>query len=274
MKKQIFLLLAMFGIFKVFAADPIYKEFTINGKTESRWVYEYKVQLFNSNGKKIYDRDGSYKSWYDYDDEGKLIHQKNQDVRVYEYWYTYDSNGNNTYTYNNIGYEYWSNYDSYGNLIFKENSSNQKYWYDYDSNNQLIHSKYTFNSEWYECWYEYKYDNAGNKIYSKEVKKNNSSWDTNYKTTTIWYEYDSNGNVIHRKEEYVSNSTRIVESYFKYDTNNNLVYSRENDVEKNYDYDSNNNLIHEKHSDSTEFWYEYEYDSENRISKITCYKPI
>ena len=70
-------------------ASPIYKSFTVNGETVSRWVIESSVDEYDEQGniihfKTFYD----YESWYEYDAEGNMIHYKDSDGD--EKWYEYE----------------------------------------------------------------------------------------------------------------------------------------------------------------------------------------
>lgn len=118
--KKFFLLSILFVInFSLFAKNPVYKEFIINGETLGKWVYvtEY---------------------WYEYDSKGNQIHYKDSDGN--EEWYEYDFKGNQIHYKNSYGNEYWCEFDSKGNQIHfkKSDGSEEWYEYEYDSNNRII----------------------------------------------------------------------------------------------------------------------------------------
>ena len=72
-------------------ADPIYKEFNIDGKKINKWVEVYGI------------------SEYEYDSKGNMIYEKGS--RKDEVWHEYDSNGNEIHFKNSIGEEGWYEYD-------------------------------------------------------------------------------------------------------------------------------------------------------------------
>ena len=84
----------------------IYKEFTINGKTEGHWVELFSESEFNSNGKEIYSKDSrGVEYWTEYDTNGNKIHYKDSDGN--ESWREYDTNGNEIHLKRSNGYESW-----------------------------------------------------------------------------------------------------------------------------------------------------------------------
>lgn len=101
--------------------NDIYKEFTINGKTEGHWVEKISETEYDSNGKEIHSKDSDgYESWTEYDSNGKHIHYKNPHGD--ELWWECDSNGNVIHSKNSRGYEDWYEYTyNEDNKIIKKN---------------------------------------------------------------------------------------------------------------------------------------------------------
>ena len=91
-------------------ASPIYKSFTVNGETVSRWVIESSV--------------------FEYDEQGNIIHFKMSSG--FEYWYEYDTKGNMIYCKYSYGSEYWYEYDANGNMIHYKDSDGDEAWYEYE----------------------------------------------------------------------------------------------------------------------------------------------
>ena len=91
-------------------ASPIYKSFTVNGETVSRWVIESSVFEFDEQGNIIH-----YKTFYDY-----------------EAWYEYDAQGNEIHYKTSYGAEEWYEYDANGNMIHEKSSGGKEYWYEYE----------------------------------------------------------------------------------------------------------------------------------------------
>ena len=111
-------------------SSPIYKSFTINGETVSRWVVEKSVTEYDTIGKKIYHKNLISEIWNEYDSDGNLIHIKDSSGR--EDWYEYDANGNEIHSKDSYGNERWHEYDAGGNLIHKKVSSGSEWWYEYE----------------------------------------------------------------------------------------------------------------------------------------------
>ena len=81
--------------------DKIQKEFTVNGEKVTRMV--------------------EYTGFYEYNQEGKLIHEKHLgDFVFFDIWYEYDTRGNLIHEKNSDGYEFWAKYDSNDNLIYSD----------------------------------------------------------------------------------------------------------------------------------------------------------
>ena len=126
-------------------ASPIYKSFTVNGETVSRWVIESSV--------------------FEYDEQGNIIHFKMSSGFEYWYEYEYDAKGNKIHSKYSSGNEGWHEYDADGNMIHSKYSNGYEEWYEYDANGNMIHYK---DSDGDEAWYEYEFHPSG-KV-SKEIE--------------------------------------------------------------------------------------------------------
>lgn len=104
-------------------------------------------------GKKLYKEFGNVPNpiWVEvfevseFDEHGKLLHQKNRDGD--EAIYEYDGNGNEIHFKStdrlvaNFGGEMWSEYDGDGNCIHVKCINGYEVWYDYDQHGHKIHEK-------------------------------------------------------------------------------------------------------------------------------------
>ena len=91
-------------------ASPIYKSFTVNGETVSRWVIESFVFEYDEQGNNTYYKTSSgFECWYEYDTDGNMIYCKYSD-----------------------GGEEWHEYDAYGNMIYSKYSRGNEEWYEYE----------------------------------------------------------------------------------------------------------------------------------------------
>ncbi|MBR5934182.1 MAG: hypothetical protein IK002_09370 [Treponema sp.] len=158
---------------------------------EKKYEYEY-----DENGKIIHEiYNNTFETWYNYDSSGKLIYKKESSGK--EYWYEYDSKGNLVHIKGSREDEHWWTYDANGYLIYEE-ARNFRRWYDYDTDGHVVYEK---DGSGGEDWY--KYDQAGNKIYHR--LKNSY-----FEFEEIWG-YDEHG-----KENYYRNSSGY-ESFNEYE---------------------------------------------------------
>ena len=137
MRKTLLFLILFLAIGFQITASPVYKTFSVNGETFSRWVVERSVIEYDSSGKEIYSKSLSGNEWRnEYDSDGNLIKKWSDDsIFLYEY-------------------------DADGNLIHEKRSFGKSFfdehWYEYDVNGNQIYSKNSYDNElWDECWYEY-----------------------------------------------------------------------------------------------------------------------
>ena len=160
-----------------------------------------------------------YKSWFDYDRRGNLIHSiiRDGEKKPHEFWKV------PWYDYTETGKRY-DNY-SYG---YEE-------WNEYDDNNNLIHSK---RSDGYEEWYEY--DLKGNILSKTEKDKYGKINKYNLKDKKILKIPGISGpEVLFVDKQFNDNENKI------YDKNNRLVYKKDNKGREffyEYDYYENGNL--------------------------------
>lgn len=271
MKKILFILLILLNS-NIFA-ERIYKEFQIDGKTISKWVdADVTTYKYDANGNLINEKysngDKSWESWYEYDANGNKIHSKwtNDAGNNIETWYEYDENGNLVHEKYSDGYEYWYNED--GQITGTSDGWNTEYFKTYDTNGNLI-KEVNYDSG-YQVFYEY--DSEGRLIHEKSssmIFPDNTPNET-------WYEYDANGNKkIHKKESIGA------EYWQEYDAKGNKIYEKNSYGQEfwcEYKYDAKGNLIYKKFTsasgDTSEEWYEYEYNENDKIVKKTYYKTI
>ena len=149
-------------------ASPIYKSFTVNGETVSRWVNVSSFSEYDSNGNELHSKDCWGEVLYEYDTNGNMIYMNILADDIIspsdrETWYEYDAKGNMIHYVDSEGVECWIENDAEGNTIYSKNSRGVERWYEYDAKGNKIHYK---NSNGYEEWYEY--DAKGNMIHSKD----------------------------------------------------------------------------------------------------------
>ena len=66
-----------------------------------------------------------FHSYYEYDEQGKLIHSS--DNAGYEYWKEYDEQGREVYCKTNNGRQYWREYNKNGDIHYKDTFGNE-FW--------------------------------------------------------------------------------------------------------------------------------------------------
>lgn len=189
---------------------------------------------------------------YTYDDEGRLITERTNNYGPTNYSYTKRSDGTTERSYED-GYEI---YNKDGKVIESETygeESSTDYRYQYDDKGNVIYKYYdcqtSHREDCYETSYTYKYDANENITYEKVISRDPfRDWGEDDISQT-WFEYDSNNNLIHKRSK-GSNSYDNYEEWY------------------DYEYDSNNNLIHEKSKRNDyieEKWYMYALYSDSKI---------
>ena len=134
---------------------------------------------------------------YTYDDEGRLI-TKRTEYGTTNYSYTKMSDGTTKCSYEG-GYEI---YNKDGKVI-EEGDDRSEGHYKYDNKGNVIHEDYTF---WSgaggsrNASYTYKYDANENITYKKTIRSQvHGEEDEQNTEDETWFEYDSNNNLIHEK---------------------------------------------------------------------------
>lgn len=195
---------------------------------------------------------------YTYDDEGRLITERTKD-RTTNYSYTKRSDG--TTKRSDDGGSDYEIYNKDGKVIESHKhgeESSTDYRYQYDDKGNVIYKYYdcqtSHREDCYETSYTYKYDANENITYEKVISRDPfRDWGEDDISQT-WFEYDSNNNLIHKRSK-GSNSYDNYEEWY------------------DYEYDSNNNLIHEKSKRNDyieEKWHMYALYSDGKIKyKIT-----
>jgi len=156
----------------------------------------------------------SFYPFYEYDDNGNIIHEKEKNG--YEVWREYNENENLLHEWDNEGWDVKMEYNSNGVMIhlinsngveercndagyviYKKNVNGVEYRCEYDKYNNRVHFK---DSSGYEEWYEY--DETGKKIL---LTKNSSGCESRYDLSGYltykksisgfeeWYEYNELG---------------------------------------------------------------------------------
>lgn len=224
----------------------------------------------------------TYVTEYTYDDEGRLITERDK-YKTVNYSYTKRSDGTTKYSYEGgegHGYEIYNKdgkvieYEKFDGLVTEGGA------FEYDDKGNVIEASNASAGGHYidssKTSYTYKYDSNGNVTYKKGIGR--SDYDSGFDpeshgtyTNETWFEYDSNNNLLHEKYKYSNGNTS--EKWYEYDSNNNLIHkkSKNNDgdtSEEWYEYDSNNNLIHKKSKSNDyiyEDWYMYALYSDGKI---------
>lgn len=172
---------------------------------------------------------------YTYDDEGHLITERTKD-RTTNYSYTKRSDG--TTERSEDGSSDYKIYNKDGKVI--ESISNGEefhiyYRYQYDDKGNVINTYYdcqtSHREDRHETSYTYKYDSNGNITYKKAIGRDpDRDWGEDDISQT-WFEYDSNNNLIHEKYK----SSESYDNYEKW-----YMYALYNDGKIKYKITLNN----------------------------------
>ena len=195
---------------------------------------------------------------YTYDDEGRLITKRNE-YSTTNYSYTKRSDGTTKCSYKCS----YKDEDDEGYKI-------------YNKDGKVIESG-TYGEDM-STVENYKYDDKGNVIY--HLRDTQTSTHEFIYETSYTYKYDANENITYEKAigrdptcDWIEDN--ISQTWFEYDSNNNLIHKKNDcDDETWFEYDSNNNLIHKKDKNSNgsiqEEWYMYALYNDGKIKyKIT-----
>lgn len=257
------------------------------GKSSYRETTDVTEYTYDDEDRLITKRTNNYGitdvTEYTYDDEGRLITERTKDGTT-NYSYTKRSDGTTKHSFEGpFDQNGYTIYNKDGKVIeYKEDLDMQKNggFFEYDDKGNVI-KKSTYSAGGHQSIsddysYTYKYDSNGNITYKKSIRRNDydSGFDPESHGTSTdetWFEYDSNNNLIHEKYKDSSNN---YEKWYEYDSNNNLIHEKykNNDgttFEEWYEYDSNNNLIHKKSKSSSDYiseeWYMYALYSDGKI---------
>ena len=225
--------------YRVETGDSVDELFRISSKYNGEGNLTSET-VYNSEGNQVrttgYRKDGTVWLVVEYDATGNMIlfaeYDTDGNIEVSEN-YSYDCDA---YT---IIYHYWpteNEYDAAGNLIKRVD-------YDYEGN--IV-------DEW-----EYTYDEVGNLL--QNIRNGNITTENEYNDAGNMFrsvDYDYEGNIEDEWE-------------YTYDEDGHLLKRIHNgSITMEYEYDSAGNLTKEIADPYTQ-WKKYEYDSENRIIKIT-----
>ena len=255
-------------------------EYDEKGKT-IRWICENRCDRteYDVNGNETYCKktDGGIvirEEWSEYDMAGNKTRFKASDGE--EWWREYDGNGNEIHAKFSNGDEWWNEYDEKGNEIHRLCSNGEETWYEYNAMGKMFSCRHKLLGEGgqlEEHRDEYKYDERGNCIYSKEAVegeywseydsagnlihcKSNAGWEA-------WFEYDASGNEIHYKN--MLNGEVQYEYWIEYDEKGNKKYMKEKSGKESlWEYDTAGNLVYEKWG-AKESFYEYDFHPNGKI---------
>ncbi|MCR5435670.1 MAG: RHS repeat protein [Treponema sp.] len=224
--------------------EEIYREVTVDGKIEGKWLILKSIKNYNPKGKIFFikNNDNSFTS-YDYDKNGNIIHYK-------------------TYISIDIVIENWDKYNSKNQLVESKDNEKSVWSYEYDSKGKLIkQTKTRKGKKIVELQHSYDSEN-------KLISTVSYDFQEHTKKERI-YKYDKKGRCI--KEDI---NDDFLNAVYKYDDNDNIIYLKKYNDEEFMEYNSKNQLIHKKivsGSKEENLWYEYVYDDKGRLEKCLVY---
>ena len=220
-----------------------------------------------SNGTVIHERciekdfEKSYGIFWEYDDDGLLIHEKRENEndskqesydKNYEKFFEYDENNR---IIRESGTAWCESEDSYDD---DDNYYGYETIYEYNDKGLLIHEKTIYEAESNEFDSEsfYKYDNKGNIISNgctqyKYDEKNRVIMETD-SSYSIQYSYSENGIVTHFVRK--NNKNGKVEAEIKRNDRGLPIYIKDGLYERWYEYDAKGNIIHYKTGNRDKEW--------------------
>ena len=248
------------------------------------------ISKYDLNNNLVYleNEDGIIKQNF-YDRFNRIVRK-----RVYKNSLLFENINYNSESYNmfNDGYNYTKEeYDDFGKMVkYDEKSIYEDHYrktvYDYDLKNRIkrIYSlekpdesnvlRYNENNQVLEeanidsdnhiINHFYKYDNIYDSTRITEYFRINS-FRLNNQKSIIKYEYDDSYNTINKKIRNGPNSYE--DNIYKYNKNNRLIEYQNNDKSLVYSYDGYTDLISVKQDNFSNFFTNYEYDENNKLTR-------
>ena len=237
-----------------------YRSYDIKGGKKKPYIFiDYNKQGNVLTHKLFGDNNSLRVSKYKYDDSGKLLLNYvinnfvgDDIVSTTENSFTYNDQGSLTSMIKDGVIIQKREYDDKGNCIYENNITNKlnmETTYKYNDNGNIVYTKNNASESFAT------YDDNGNLTNEKILFTKNGKPSIN----EISYEYDKNRNMIFTKSVCKTEGEIYYDSFksCKYDENNNLTYSNEDEVETWYTYDKNNNMISEINNNGGCIFYNY-----------------
>ena len=294
--------------------EIIYKKVIDHGEKTYRYVQFFSLVKYDSKGNAVYEEDSFRKRWNEYNDKNLIIHSREDYYEEFFYrgddtpipadsesWYEYDdqdrlicwkdSRGDsdiNEYTVNSHKFihrsgDYYFMFEQEFNndeqLIRNLEMSNmdgEEYKYEqtfiykederieHDNNGKITTSelnsqgktKHLYTNDGYEKWFTY--NENGKLIYTKD----NNNQET-------FYDYDPEGHQIYFKDE------KQLEIWREFDENGREIkYKRSDGFEYTKEYDSEGREIHYKTNANFERWYEYDFYPNGKLRTKKEYHAV
>lgn len=244
------------------------------------WEYDEADNMIHS-----YNSEGTFEEHRKYDEKGREIYRKIIDEERWhkyeESWYKYDEEdekGRISQSKTFDGSKFWQTDYKRGDIIHEINIDGSEIWYeyDYDENGNKVHCK---DSNGLEKWY--KYDEKGNMTYVKCSNGKHEEWhEYNEKGEETLFqmfhegeysewlnEFDERGNITHSKMSSTGGDEEFYdEDWSAYDEAGREIYSRLRFL-------SNDEAGHRIYKDS-EDWTEYEFFENGNTKKKLIYKAF
>lgn len=225
-----------------------------------------------------YNSEGTFEERREYDEKGREIHRKTEDE---ESWYKYDEEdekGRISQEKHFNGSTFWQRDYKHGDIIYEKNSDGSEIWYeyDYDENGNKIHCK---DSNGFEKWY--KCDEKGNMTYVKYSNGKHEEWHEynekgeetlfrmfHYGEYSEWVtDFDERGNITHSKMSSTGGDEEFYdEDWTAYDEAGREIYRRDRFLSK----DEEGQKIYK----DKEHWTEYEFFENGKLKKELIYEAV
>lgn len=173
----------------------VYKQVLVDGKKVGKWVVLIELEDWNEE-KLIHriDASNSYEAWYEYDEDGNLIHKSNN--KGEEVWQEFDSKGGVVSWKSNMKRSHdltiKNKYNSDGKIVFSEDATGKRE-YEYDENGRCIYTKtITGFNIIYESFLEYSDEYSDHPISEKQITNGELKVEN-------FYERDEKTSWIHKK---------------------------------------------------------------------------